>query len=202
MRILRVTTGVALALGIAGGAARAQNPPPPPQPVPQPAVLKPATAPPPPSPAAGRARGAAQAPTFAPIVAPARLGAPPDSVRPASGAPPAPPPANATARCRDGTYVVPPAVSGACTARGGLLVTIPQRAAPAIPANRVAAPVAAVAAAPASAGPPAGATMQCKDGSYLSGTPSGAACAGHGGLGAVLPAPRTAPTQPARVRRP
>ncbi len=56
--------------------------------------------------------------------------------------------------------------------------------------------------AASNAAPPAGATMRCKDGTYLGGAPSDAACAGHGGLAAALPAPRQAPAGPARVRRP
>jgi hypothetical protein len=65
-----------------------------------------------------------------------------------------------------------------------------------------AAPVAMVAAQPTSATPPVGATMRCKDGTYLGGAPSDAACAGHGGLAAAIAAPRTAPPPPTRPRRP
>jgi len=46
---------------------------------------------------------------------------------------------------------------------------------------------------PANAAPPAGTTMRCKDGSYLSGAPSADRCSGNGGVAAVFPAPRTLP---------
>ncbi len=59
---------------------------------------------------------------------------------------------------------------------------------------------ATVRAAPAT--PPAGATMQCKDGTYLFGAPAPGRCDANGGLGGILPAARTAPPPPARQRRP
>jgi hypothetical protein len=49
---------------------------------------------------------------------------------------------------------------------------------------------------------PAGATMHCKDGTYLFGTPAEGRCDGNGGTAAVLAQPRTAPPPPPQVRRP
>jgi hypothetical protein len=46
--------------------------------------------------------------------------------------------------------------------------------------------------------PPAGATARCKDGTYLSSTPSPTACDANGGLAAVLLKAQQAPTPPAR----
>jgi len=46
--------------------------------------------------------------------------------------------------------------------------------------------------------PPAGATMRCKDGTYLTGTPSDARCAGFGGVAVLLPVPTPPPPAPRR----
>lgn len=43
--------------------------------------------------------------------------------------------------------------------------------------------------------PPIGATARCKDGSYLTGTPSDERCAGRGGLVVLLPPARSAPSR-------
>ncbi|MFI5208471.1 MAG: hypothetical protein ACHQX4_10710 [Gemmatimonadales bacterium] len=43
--------------------------------------------------------------------------------------------------------------------------------------------------------------MQCKDGTYLTGTPDANRCSANGGLAAILPAARATPP-PARPRRP
>jgi hypothetical protein len=78
--------------------------------------------------------------------------------------------------------------------------------APAAPAARVAAPprTRPVAAAstismnviPATQGPPAGATMRCKDGTYLTGAPSAARCVGNGGVAMTYPAQAASPPAP------
>jgi len=96
---------------------------------------------------------------------------------------------------------VPPATASACSAHRGLLVAIIRPAAAPAPTRAASAPT-AVAAASAPAAPPAGSTMRCKDGTYLGGTPFAAACAGHGGLAAVLPAARQALPAAAGPRRP
>jgi hypothetical protein len=193
-----------VAFAVAAPAA-AQTPPasaPPPQPAPvnTPALLKPAVDPPPvaaPSRAAANRRPA----TFAPIRPAARVGLPVDSIRPAVAVA-AKPPANAVAQCGDGTFIIAPATAGACSTHRGLRVMMPAATAPPPAATRAVSTPLTVQAAPVSATAPAGATMRCKDGAYLSGTPSGAACATHGGLAATLPAPRTPPPAPARARRP
>ena len=59
------------------------------------------------------------------------------------------------------------------------------------PAQRIAA---------ADAAPPAGATMRCKDGTFLTGTPSEQRCEGNGGVSVTFSAPLIAPQPP--VRRP
>ena len=43
--------------------------------------------------------------------------------------------------------------------------------------------------------PPIGATARCKDGSYLTGTPSDERCAGRGGLVVLLPPARSGPSR-------
>ena len=43
--------------------------------------------------------------------------------------------------------------------------------------------------------PPIGATARCKDGSYLTGTPSDERCAGRGGLVVLLPPARSVPSR-------
>ena len=168
----------------------------------QPAASR-APAPPPPlslapPPAPGRAAQRA-VPAPAPVV-PIKPASPsPDSLRRAAAAPFPAPPANAVALCADGTYLVAPAAPDGCTAHGGLRIRMLPAAPPAPPgAVRVTTGPAALRAAT----PPAGATMRCKDGTFLAGAPSDAACTGHGGLAAALPAPRQAPAGPARVRRP
>jgi hypothetical protein len=45
---------------------------------------------------------------------------------------------------------------------------------------------------------PAGATGRCKDGTYLTGAATDAACAAQGGLAVAFPAPRQVPARPAR----
>jgi hypothetical protein len=111
------------------------------------------------------------------------------------------PPANAVARCRDGTFVVAPSDPSACATHRGVLVMLPQRAAPppraAAARMPVSAPAAArAAAAPSAAAPPAGATIRCKDGTYLTGAAAAGRCDANGGLVAVLPPAREAPPPP------
>ncbi|MCE9601363.1 MAG: DUF3761 domain-containing protein [Gemmatimonadetes bacterium] len=108
------------------------------------------------------------------------------------------PPANAVAQCNDLTFVVPPAQPAACGTRGGVKLTLPGvRPAPAAPATTPS--VRAAAAQPAANArndaPPAGATMRCRDGTWLSGTPSESRCDRNGGLAVILPAPRAAPAR-------
>jgi hypothetical protein len=98
------------------------------------------------------------------------------------------PPANAVALCSDQTFVVAPQTPEACTARGGLKLILPFRATPSAPPG----------AQPSqSATPPADATMRCKDGTWLSGTPAASRCDANGGLATVLP-PTPPPGAPPR----
>ena len=130
--------------------------------------------------------------------------------RPVVTPPPAPaaaivaltPPDSAVALCMDGTWIKEPRTVADCTARGGLRVAMPPKAEP-IPA-----PVAASAAsrniiaaqrATLNAGIPAGATMQCKDGTFLFGAPAESRCAQNGGVAAILP---TNPPAPPSAKRP
>ena len=106
------------------------------------------------------------------------------------------------ALCNDGTWVKAPRLATDCAARGGLTVAMPQRPkrpAPAIPAAAIRAPTASAAsAAMATAEPPAGATMRCKDGTYLGGTPSTSSCSANGGVAALIPVPKAEPVAPPR----
>ncbi len=129
--------------------------------------------------------------------------APPRQLPPAS-APPTPsaatrpaaaPPANAVALCNDQSFVVAPATPETCTARGGLKLILPARATP--PATPPAAQASLQAAPAPSATPPSDATMRCKDGTWLSGTPAASRCDANGGLATILP-PTPPPGAPPR----
>ena len=187
----------------------------------------PATAPPPPKPVVARptsqapappyvappppaGRRAAAAPTTVTRVAtpapalraPAPVGLPADSVRrkPAAAAlAVSAPPANVVAQCKDGTFIVAPGSASDCASRRGLQVTMTQRAAPPAPVSRVTGAAASRAApAPPATPPPAGATMRCRDGTYLGGTPTASACDAHAGLAMTMPV-RGTPPPPAAV---
>jgi hypothetical protein len=136
----------------------------------------------------------------APAAAPLMAQEPPPTMPPASPPPPTParaplvvpPPADAVAQCNDLSFVVSPAEPAACATRGGIKVRLPGPRR--VPVTAAAAP--AVRAAPAPAGneaPPAGATMRCRDGSWLSGAPSESRCERNGGLAVILPAPPPVP---------
>lgn len=96
------------------------------------------------------------------------------------------PPDSAVALCMDNTFVKDPGTIADCGKHGGLRVAMPPHG------NRVLAPKAspafAVRPAAANQAPPAGATLRCKDGTYLSGNTDAARCANNGGLAAILPA--------------
>jgi len=204
--------GLALALTLDAGFAAAQQapapaaPPPPPQAAVAPAPVLPreATPTPPPRPAAA-IPAANRTPVFAEPVRPPTPGSPPpDSVRPAVAPMDVTPPANAVARCRDGTFILPPNDASACATHRGVLVVLPQAAGarpPVAPASRALTPVAASRAAGRDAAPPAGATMRCKDGTYLTGAAAAGRCDANGGLVAVLPPAREA-SPPPLPRRP
>ena len=143
---------------------------------------------------------------IAPIGAPLAAQEPPQALPPASPPPTAPapapkvvpPPANAVAQCNDLTFVVPPAQPASCGTRGGVKLALPGlRPAPAPPAAtpsvRAATPQPAANAR--NDAPPAGASMRCRDGTWLSGTPSESRCDRNGGLAVILPAPRSAPAR-------
>jgi len=205
--------GLALALGLMVRAipAVAQTPgnaPPAPPPRPAPtqvaaprppaSLVPPSVAPPPAGRRPGTAATAAGAPSAArPALAPApaRPGVPPDSIRP-KAAVTAAAPAGAVALCRDGTYLVPPSAVSDCSSHRGLQAAMPQRAAPPSAGAAQARVQATPSVALANAAPPAGATMRCKDGTYLSDRPSADACSGRGGLAAALPLAGAAPPQP------
>ena len=142
----------------------------------------------------------------APAAAPLTAQEPPRALPPASPPPPLPtpaatllpPPANAVAQCNDLTFVVAPAEPSACAVRGGVKLRLPgvrRTPAPvaAAPALRAAEPLAVAIRNDA---PPAGATMRCRDGAWLSGTPSASRCDRNGGLAVILPAPPVPPRVP------
>ncbi len=202
--------GLTFALSLGASSAIAQSPPPapppPPRPVPAqaPALQRPAILPPPPAPAPAAAPAARGAPVFAPVRAAGRASAVPDSVRRAVVEPSVTPPEGAVAQCGDGTFIVAPAAASACATRRGVLVLMPRRTEPPpapVRANR-AAPVAARAAPPLEATPPAGATMRCKDGRFLTGAAAPGRCDAFGGTAAVLVPGRVAPAPPTATRRP
>ena len=139
-----------------------------------------------------------------PAAAPLMAQEPPRTLPPASPPPPAlapaiklvPPPANAVAQCIDQTFVVAPAEPTACATRGGVKVVLPgarSTPAPSAVAPTVRAPTPRPSALVRDDAPPAGATMRCRDGLWLSGTPSDSRCDRNGGLAVILPAPRAVP---------
>lgn len=125
-------------------------------------------------------------------------------------------PNGAAMRCRDGTFQSVSAGDAACDARGGIAVRFPlkrtpiapapagRRSAPA-PAAGAASTAPAVQAAPfasranvvVSAEPvPAGASLQCGDGSYVVQDTTRARCDGRGGVRLIYPVDRSAPRRP------
>ena len=143
------------------------------------------------SPSGGRA-GAATTP---PVVVPAPVvPTPPKTVVPASAVPPKD---SAVALCNNGTWVMRPGSPSDCASRGGLRIAVAQRTASPPALRQVAATVAHPALVARAA--PAGTTMQCKDGTYLSGVPAAARCAGNGGVAAIFPAAKTAPPGPSKA---
>src|SRR5438093_1453444 len=119
-------------------------------------------------------------------------------------------PKGATAQCEDGSYSHAKTQQGACSSHGGVKTWYGDSAAsaPAAPSSkaptstsRAARPPRASAATPAAT--PAGATAQCKDGTYSSAKSRSGACASHGGVATWLTdstarttgAPRTSPEE-------
>jgi hypothetical protein len=70
------------------------------------------------------------------------------------------------------------------------------------PAPVAAAPTAVRAAVAPPSAPPAGASMHCKDGTYLTGTAAPGRCDANGGVAAVLPAAKQTPPPPSVHRTP
>jgi hypothetical protein len=111
---------------------------------------------------------------------------------PAVAKPAAVPTDSTVALCNDGSFVNQPGTVADCASRGGLRVAMQPR--PKAPVRR-AGPSLSVRPPVAEQGPPAGATMRCKDGTYLSGAAAANRCADNGGMAVILPPPR--PTPPA-----
>jgi hypothetical protein len=115
-------------------------------------------------------------------------------------------PGGATLRCRDGSFLVGPTEESACTAKGGLLVRFPLRRVPARTERPEAAPVPELPAVPQEATPsdavlqnrarvvippevpPANATFQCRDGTFVVADTSRTRCGAHGGVRLAFPA--------------
>ena len=106
---------------------------------------------------------------------------------------------SSVALCKNGTWIYNPGTAAECAQRGGLLVAMPKRTAT-LQVMAAAAVVSASVIAPArvALAPPATATMQCKDGTFLYGAPSADRCTNNGGLAAIFTHPTPAPARPSR----
>ena len=198
MRIRAPSILTVLALAAPAAWAQQQAPPPPPvvaaEPVP---VLPPSSRPPSAVAPAGEQGVRTAAPAPLAVVAPMRPASalPPDSVRPAVARDAIAPPAGAVALCADGAYIVVPAAPSECAAKGGLRVVFPHRVSP--PPNASLNPLrSTMSLQTVPDTPPAGATMRCKDGTYLSGAPLADRCSASGGVAVVFPAVETPPPLP------
>jgi hypothetical protein len=125
-------------------------------------------------------------------------------------------PANATARCKDGSYSEAKSERGACSGHGGVGTWYGAAKAEAKAAaketgkaakdsgkaakgdakavgssTKAAAPTATIKTAAAA---PTGVTGQCKDGTYTKAKTERGACSGHGGVGTWMASTATAPT--------
>lgn len=168
---------------IGAGAAHAQTGarrPAPPDTTRAPMLAPPAKAPPPPRPVAVRSVGRA-APTPASVQPMKPPSAPPSTVRPATD----------SARTAAALKSAPGLGAAPKPA-----LTAPAKPVPPPPSASGTPAASRAVAAPAATAPPAGATMRCKDGTYLSGTPSANRCSANGGLAALIPQRAAAPPAP------
>jgi hypothetical protein len=166
-------------------------------------LLKPPQPPPPPRAVSLSAGAAARRTPTAPLNvlrAPAAA-ARPDSIAQRAVVVPTVPPPDAVAHCADGTYVTAPADPATCSQHGGLKAAFLRASTPPRPgaASAANAPVSAqisrsVVRTPDAA--PAGATMRCKDGTWLTGARSADRCANNGGVATIVTAQQAPPPQP------
>jgi len=125
----------------------------------------------------------------------------PTAPAPASPPPPAPgvaaapivPPADAVALCRDGTFIVAPATVAGCDARGGLQVAMPRQVPLLVFVPAAQAQTVDTERERAAAPPPTGATMRCKDGTWLTGAQDAERCANAGGVAMLVTQPLAPP---------
>ena len=198
-RIVHHTAIFAMLMASALCTVGAQNAPPPAAKVPVANVIAPPPNAPPPAPARLVLSTVQVAPISAVVMQLKRESAPPDSLIRVSAVDNNAPPTNAVALCSDGTFVVAPNDATPCTPRGGIRALFPSRVLPKPPvptaddSRRATVSMGRVATAP-----PASATMQCKDGTFLYGAPSADRCTNNGGLAAIFTHPTPAPARPTR----
>jgi hypothetical protein len=107
------------------------------------------------------------------------------------------PPDSAVALCADGSFIVAPDSAASRGARGGVRVRFAgPRVPPPPPAQGATDAASRSNSASLNAPPPPGATLRCKDGTYLSGPADVARCAQNGGSGIVLPRDPVPPPAP------
>jgi hypothetical protein len=90
-------------------------------------------------------------------------------------------PANATAKCKDGTYSTATNARGMCSGHGGVAATLAAKP-KAKPKPAPAATTAPAKPAKPAGAAPAGATARCQDGTYSESQQHSGACSHHGGV--------------------